>query len=82
MESVESMVWIEAGRAFAESSAVLKAAGYLGGWWSRLAVLASLVPSGILNNIYKVIARHRYRLSARATVCQLPSPEQRCRFLA
>jgi predicted DCC family thiol-disulfide oxidoreductase YuxK len=82
MESIESMLWIEDGRAFAESNAVIKAAGYVGGWWSRLAVLASPFPPNILNSIYKVIARHRRRLSTNVAVCQIPSPEQRRRFLA
>src|ERR1051325_6224645 len=41
LESVQSMLWIEGGQAFAQSGAVMKAAGYLGGWWSRLAMLGS-----------------------------------------
>src|SRR5437763_12028304 len=45
LESVQAMLWIEGGQVFAESGAVLKAAGYLGGWWSRLAVLGSFCPS-------------------------------------
>src|SRR5271169_768069 len=38
-ESVESMLWIEPGQVFAKSDAVMKAAGYIGGWWARFAVL-------------------------------------------
>ena len=82
MESIESMLWIEDGHAFAQSAAVIKAASYVGGWWSRLAGLASLFPPKILNSIYKVIARHRRRLSTSVAVCQVPSPEERRRFLA
>src|ERR1700740_3235874 len=67
-ESVESMLWIEGGRAFAESSAVMKAAHYLGGWWRRLAVLGSFCPSFILNGLYKFIAKNRRRLSSKETV--------------
>jgi predicted DCC family thiol-disulfide oxidoreductase YuxK len=82
MESVESMLWIEDGRAAAESSAVLKAADYVGGWWSPLAALASVFPPNILNSMYKIIAKHRRRLSTSVAACPLPSPEQRRRFLA
>jgi predicted DCC family thiol-disulfide oxidoreductase YuxK len=82
LESVESMLWIEGGQAFAESAAVMKAAGYLGGWWSRLAVLSSFCPSFILNGVYKFIAKNRRRLSSKASVCLVPSPEQHNRFLA
>ena len=82
LESVESMLWIEGGQVFAESGAVMKAAGYLGGWWRRLAVLGSFCPSFILNVVYKFIAKNRRRLSSKAAACLVPSPEQRKRFLA
>ena len=82
LESVQSMLWIEGGQVFAESRAVMKAAGYLGGWWSRLAVLGSFCPSFILNGVYRYIAKNRRRLSSDAAVCLAPSPDQRNRFLA
>ena len=82
LESVESMLWIEGGQAFAGSDAVMKAAGYLGGWWCRLTVLGSFCPSFILNGVYRFIAKNRRRLLSRAAVCPVPSPEQRNRFLA
>ncbi len=82
MESVQSMLWIEGGRVFAESGAVIKAAAYLGGWWSRLAVLGSFCPSFILNGVYKFIAKNRRRLASNVVVCLTPDPEQRNRFLA
>jgi predicted DCC family thiol-disulfide oxidoreductase YuxK len=75
------MLWIEGGQAFSESRAVMKAASYLGGWWSRLAVLGSLCPSFVLNGVYKFIAENRHQLSSNATVCLVPSPEQSNRFL-
>ena len=78
---VQSMLWIEGGQAFAESSAVLKAAGYLGGWWSRLAVLGSFCPPFLLNGVYKFIAKNRARLSSSAVVCLVPNPEKRNRFV-
>src|SRR5437868_11780020 len=62
LESVQSMLWIEGGQVFAECGAVLKAARYLGGSWSRLAVLGSFCPSFILNVAYKFIAKNRRRI--------------------
>ena len=82
MEAVESMLWIESGQVFAESGTVMKAAGYLGGWWHRLAVLGSFCPSFILNGVYKAIAKNRRRLSSKGAVCLVPSPDQLKRFLA
>jgi predicted DCC family thiol-disulfide oxidoreductase YuxK len=82
LESVESMLWIEGGQVSVESRAVMKAAGYLGGWWSRLAVLGSFCPSFILDGVYRYIAKNRRRLSSDAAVCVAPNPDQRNRFLA
>ena len=78
LESIESMVWIENGRPFTESDAVMKAADYLGDRWAQLATLGWICPSFIRNRIYRFIARNRRRLS---TACHLPTPEQRARFL-
>jgi predicted DCC family thiol-disulfide oxidoreductase YuxK len=82
LESVESMLWIAGDNAAIESSAVLQAARYLGGVWSALASLGSLVPSFLRNWAYRLIARHRGRLSSAATICLVPTPEQRERFLS
>ena len=82
LESVQSMLWIEGGQVFAESGAVIKAAGYLGGWWSRLAALGSFCPSFLRNGVYRLIAKNRRRLSSNAAVCLAPNPEQRNRFLS
>jgi predicted DCC family thiol-disulfide oxidoreductase YuxK len=81
LESVQSMLWIEGGQAFAESAAALKAAGYLGCWWSRLAVPGSFCPAFLLNGVYKFIAKNRARLSSSAVVCLVPNPEKRNRFV-
>ena len=82
LESVQSMLWIEGGQVFAKSAAVIKAAAYLGAWWSRLAVLGSFCPSFILNRVYEFIAENRRKLSSNAAVCLTPLPEQRKRFLS
>jgi predicted DCC family thiol-disulfide oxidoreductase YuxK len=76
------MLWIEGGQVFVKSAAVIKAAAYLGGWWSRLATLGSFCPSFIPNRVYEFIAENRGRFSSKGPVCPAPSPEQRNRFLA
>jgi len=81
MEGVESMLWIASGQVFTESDAVIKAADYLGGWWSMLAVAGAICPSALLRRLYRLIARNRRRVSSSATNCLLPSAEQRSRFL-
>ncbi len=82
LEAVESMLWIDGDKVEIESGAVLRAARYLGGFWSALAAIGSLVPAPIRNWAYRLIARHRRKLSSAATSCLLPTAEQRERFLS
>jgi predicted DCC family thiol-disulfide oxidoreductase YuxK len=82
LESVESMLWIAEGEAAIESSAVLRAAKYLGGIWSGLAALGALIPTHLRNWAYRLIARYRRSLSASSTSCFVPTPDQRIRFLS
>ena len=82
LEAVESMLWINGDEASIESSAVLRAANYVGGFWSFLATIGRLVPAPIRNWAYRLIARHRRRLSSSITSCLVPTAEQRERFLS
>ena len=82
LEAVESLLWIADGQAHTESAAVLRSARYLGGIWSALAAVGSLVPSPIRNAAYRFIARNRKRLSRRAAACLVPTAEQQTRFLS
>lgn len=81
LEAVESMVWIADGRAAIESGAVLQSAEYLGGVWSTLATIGSLVPAPLRNWGYRLLARNRRRLSGSVQSCLVPTAEQRARFL-
>lgn len=67
-------------RVLAHSTAALRVATYLGGSW-RLLQLARLVPSPIRDAVYRLIARHRHRLSANGPVCEIPTARDRARFM-
>ena len=81
LEAVESMLWIADGQASIESDSVLRAAQYLGGVWSALATIGSLLPGELRNWGYRLIARNRRRLSGGVQACLVPTVEQRARFL-
>jgi predicted DCC family thiol-disulfide oxidoreductase YuxK len=51
------------------------------GWPWQLAQTLAVVPSSILDKVYDLIARHRYRLFGRYESCPLPRPEYRERFI-
>jgi len=68
-------------RVFDRSDAVLKAGRALGGVWAMLASVASIFPRPLLDPLYRLVARNRYRVFGKFESCMLPDPSQRNRFL-
>ena len=67
-------------RMFSRSGAALFVAGELAWPWKG-AVLMRVLPSAILDCVYDVVARSRYRVFGRHERCLTPRPEFRSRFL-
>jgi predicted DCC family thiol-disulfide oxidoreductase YuxK len=80
LEAMESMLWIEDGKVLTESSAVMRIAGYVGGW-CRIAAIGSVIPLNLRNWAYRLFARNRHRFARNSGHCLLPTPEQRKRFV-
>ena len=51
------------------------------GWPWRAARLLGVLPHGLLDWGYGLVARHRYRVFGRYDQCVIPPPEHRARFL-
>jgi len=68
-------------RVFDRSDAVLKSGRALGGLWAMLASVASIFPRTLLDSLYRLVARNRYRVFGKFETCMLPDPSQRNRFL-
>ncbi len=62
------------------SSAALFVAGELGWPW-RAAGFARVLPTAVLDHIYTIVARNRYRIFDRFEQCLIPRPEFRDRFI-
>jgi predicted DCC family thiol-disulfide oxidoreductase YuxK len=67
-------------RLLRKSDAVLWILRGLGGPW-RAAAALRLVPAGLRDAAYDLVARTRYRLFGRYDACPLPDPRHRARFL-
>jgi predicted DCC family thiol-disulfide oxidoreductase YuxK len=67
-------------RVITKGEAVLFVAGELGWPW-KLTFLMRALPSGWLDRVYDLVARHRYRVFGRYERCLAPRPEFRNRFL-
>jgi predicted DCC family thiol-disulfide oxidoreductase YuxK len=51
------------------------------GWPWKVAVVMRVLPAAILDVIYNVVARNRYRVFGRVARCLIPRPEFRSRFV-
>jgi predicted DCC family thiol-disulfide oxidoreductase YuxK len=78
--TLESVVLIDEERAWLRSRAFLHAARYLDRPW-RWAYALRWLPAAILDPLYRVIARYRYRWFGHYDECRLPSEPDRRRFL-
>lgn len=80
-EVLNSVILIEDGRVYRESTAALRIARHMSGAWKLLRVLV-LIPRPIRDAVYRLIARNRYRWFGKSETCWLPTPELRARFLS
>lgn len=80
-DALSSVVLLEDGRAWQESSAALRIARRLPGGW-KLLRLFSVIPRPLRDAVYRWIARNRYRWFGKTEACWLPTPELKGRFLA
>jgi len=63
-----------------KSSAVLFVLQTLGGPW-RLATVVGVLPTKLLDWVYSLVARNRYRIFGRYDTCPIPRPEYKSRFI-
>lgn len=75
-----SVIFIEDGTAYRESTAALKVCKYLDGGWKLLYVFI-IIPAFLRDGLYKWIGRNRYKWFGKQESCMLPTPEQRARFV-
>jgi predicted DCC family thiol-disulfide oxidoreductase YuxK len=78
--NMETVLLIKQGKMFARSDAALEIARELRGLWKVLAVFR-IVPRGLRDWAYSVVARNRYRWFGKQEACLVPSEELRGRFL-
>ena len=71
---------VDGERAWKDSDAIRRVVGGLGGAW-RIAHALALLPRGLRDRVYRLVARNRYRWFGRNETCFLPTPEQRARFV-
>lgn len=66
---------------YTQSAAVLKLAPYLGGLWRPFGAAGLLVPKGLRNWVYGLVAKNRYRIFGKLETCRMPTREERKLFI-
>lgn len=77
---LSSVILIENGKAYTQSSAALQICRHLNGGW-KLFYGFFIVPKFLRDFIYNIIARNRYKWFGRKEECMVPSNEIRDLFL-
>jgi len=78
--SLSSVILIDNGRAYTQSSAAIRICKYLDGGW-KLFYGLMIIPKFIRDFFYNIIARNRYKWFGKKESCMVPTPELRERFL-
>ena len=78
--NIDTVILVDGDRVHLRSKAFLYLARHLGSPW-RWAYAFRWFPGFLMNIGYRFVAAIRYRIWGRADACELPSPEQRARFL-
>lgn len=79
-DSFETFLVLDDGRSLVRSTAFFHLVQYLPFPWPIIRV-GLIVPCSVRDWLYNLIARNRYRLFGRRTVCFTPSPAQASRFI-
>lgn len=76
----DTFILLEEGRIFTRSSAALRIARKLNGFWPLL-YMFMVIPKFIRDFFYNLVSRNRYRWFGQQEACMLPTPELKSRFL-
>ncbi len=79
-DELDSVVLVDGGRVHLRSKAFLGAARHLPAPW-RWASGLGWIPGPVLDTVYRLVARVRYRVWGRFEACKMPEAEDRSRLL-
>ena len=77
---LSSVIFIDNGTVYTQSSAALRIAKHLDGGW-KLFYGFLIIPKFIRDFFYNIFARNRYKWFGKKESCVVPNPELRERFL-
>lgn len=79
--SLDSVVYVEDGKIYRQSDAVLRIFQHLGAGYKIIAAIGHILPRFLRDGIYNLIAKNRYQLFGKKDTCRLPTLAERKKFL-
>jgi len=79
-DDLETVVLVENGKAYTKSDAAIRVAEHLGGIY-RLLSLGRVVPRGLRDRLYDVVAANRYDWFGKKDQCMIPDDDVSDRFI-
>ena len=76
-----SLLLIQGDHGYTDTDAIARVLVEFGVGWRLLGHAMKLVPRFLRDPLYRWVARHRYRIFGKRTVCRVPDPAQAWRFL-
>ncbi len=76
-----SIVYIENEQLFTESEAIVRILSRIGGVWKPLAAMLSFIPRKWRDYLYRLIAKHRYRIFGKKKQCYITPIKYADRFV-
>ena len=77
---LSSVILIDNGKAYTQSSAAVRICKHLDGGW-KIFYGFIILPKFLRDFFYNIIARNRYKWFGKKETCMIPTPELRERFL-
>ena len=78
--SLSTVILIDKGKLYTQSSAALRMCKYLDGGW-KIVYWLIIIPKFIRDFFYNIIARNRYKWFGKKEECMVPTPKLKERFL-
>jgi predicted DCC family thiol-disulfide oxidoreductase YuxK len=76
----DSVILIKSNKVYFESDAAIEIAGMLSFPW-KLVVVFRIIPKKMRDNIYRRIAKNRYRWFGKRDICRIPAPSENDFFI-
>ena len=78
--ALSSVIFIDRGKVYTQSSAACRIARYLDGGW-KIFYAFIIIPKFVRDFFYNIIARNRYRWFGKKEACMIPTADIKERFL-